>query len=381
MKKNILLVLASIVVLLTIGYILLPYHARQALIHWYPDIDDLHLFDHHVVQRADSCGEWPLSVDYNTRSLAPDDDAYLTRLGTVAYLVIRGDSILHEEYRDGWNATLTSNIFSATKSIVGLLVGIAWGEGKIRSLDDAVGEYLPDFAVGAKSRITVRHLLTMSSGLDWDESYSSPFSRTTRGYYGRDLRALVTELEAIEPPGLRFDYRSGDTQALAFLLEAATGETVSAYAQRVLWQPMHACRDAYWLVDKPDGDEKAFCCFHAVARDIARVGRLLLRGGDWDGRQIVPADYMAEATRPATYLTSSASDSTSGHYGFQTWIMHYRGMTNPYLRGMLGQYVIAIPSLDAIVVRLGHVREEQQEDGAPVDLYRYVDIALRLLAP
>jgi CubicO group peptidase (beta-lactamase class C family) len=364
---------------LVVSYYCLPYYARQALLHGHPGIDDLSLFARDTIRRASPCEEWPLSSRYNTRSLSPSDEAYLDRLGTVAFLVIRGDSILHEEYRGGWDESMTSNLFSATKSIVGLLVGVARGEGKIRSLDDPVGEYLPEFRAGRKARVTIRHLLTMSSGLNWDESYSSLFSLTTRGYYGRDLRALVGSLEAVEEPGEQFSYKSGDTQLLSFIVESAVGTSIGAYAGEKLWQPAGACRDAYWLLDKPGGDEKAFCCFHTGAREVARLGSLLLHGGAWRDRQLVPADYMAEATRPAAYLRDEFGGESLDYYGFQTWIMHYRGMVNPYFRGMLGQYIIAIPSRDAVVVRLGREREREYARESPRDLYRYMDMALALL--
>jgi CubicO group peptidase (beta-lactamase class C family) len=360
------------------GYWSLPYYARQALRHGHPGIDDLLVFARDTLHRADTCREWPVARHYNARALSPADDAYLDRLGTVAFLVIRGDSILHEEYRDGWDATRTSNIFSATKSIVGMLVGVALGEGKIRDLDDPVGDYLPEFRHGREARVTIRHLLAMSSGLNWDESYSSLFSLTTRGYYGRDLHALVTGLRAVETPGERFSYKIGDTQLLAFIVERATGKSISDYAAEKLWRPIGACRDAYWLLDRPGGDAKAFCCFHSGARDMARLGRLLLHRGAVDGRQLVPAAYMDEATRPAAYLEDEFGGALD-YYGFQTWIMHYRGTVNPYFRGMLGQYVIAIPSRDAIVVRLGHEREEVYEREVPRDLYRYMDMAMYLL--
>ena len=159
-------------------------------------------------------------------------------------MVIQNDSIVYEEYRSGWNDTKTSNIFSSTKSIVGLLVGIAHDEGKITSLDDPVGKYIPEFNEGEKKNITIRNLLTMSGGLSWDEAYASLFSVTTHGYYGNDLYDLVTTLDVIEEPGKQFSYRSGDTQILAFVVEKATGKSISDYAEEKLWKPMQAAQDA-----------------------------------------------------------------------------------------------------------------------------------------
>lgn len=131
-----------------------------------------------------------------------------------------------------------------------------------------------------QSEVTLRHLLTMSGGMAWDESYASLFSVTTHGYYGNDLYDLVTSLEVTDRPGVQYSYRSGETLLLAFVIEAATGQTLSAYAEEKLWKPMQAERDAYWLLDKENGDEKAFCCFHTTARDVARFARLLLHRGN-----------------------------------------------------------------------------------------------------
>ena len=184
-----------------------------------------------------------------------------------------------------------SNIFSATKSIVGLLVGIAYDEGFIESLDDKVSKYLPEFGEGDK--ITIRNLLTMSSGLDWDEAYTALISKTTQAYYGDRIRDLIMDLKVVEEPGKKYSYKSGDTQLLSFVLEAALDKvhkekeyewgifktevkvhspvSISEYAERKLWKPLGACNDALWNLDREDGDEKTYCCFNTTARDLART--------------------------------------------------------------------------------------------------------------
>lgn len=174
-------------------------------------------------------------------------------------------------------------------------------------------------------------------------------------------------------------YRSGETQLLAFVLEAATGVTLSKYAEQKLWQPMLAGQDAFWLLDKEQGDEKAFCCFHTTARDAARFARLMLRKGDWNGRQLVSERYMKEALSPAVYLKDQWGKDSLNYYGYQVWVMHYRDQVNPYMRGMLGQYIIAIPSRNAIVVRLGHKRSDVYVRELTTDIVRYMDIAMKIL--
>ena len=379
MKRSIRICL-SVLVVLAIIYLSLPYYARQALIHLMPVIDDLETFERDTVHHDPACiRHWPHAKSYNQYRLPSEDAAYLDSLHTISFLVIHRDSILFESYRDGWNDTLTSNLYSATKTIVGLLTGIALDEGKIHSLDDPVSRYIPAYNKGRQADVTLRHLLTMSGGMAWDEAYASLFSITTHGYYGNDLYELVTGLDVVDEPGVQFSYRSGETQLLAFVLEAATGQTLSQYAEEKLWRPMQAERDAYWLLDKEDGDEKAFCCFHTTARDAARFGRLLLHHGNWDGHQLVSRAYMDEMMRPASYLKDQWGRDSLSYYGLQTWIYPYRGEAIPCMRGMLGQYIFAIPSQEAIVVRLGRKRHDVYDGPFTVDMRRYLDIAMKVL--
>lgn len=378
MKKHKKFIFIIPVVLFTV-YMCLPYYARKALIYWLPTINDLSIFEHNTVNAPDSCWEWKISENYNRIRLPEADSIYLDEMKTVSFLVIKNDSIVYESYRGGWNDSITSNLFSATKSIVGLLVGIAIDEGKIRNVDDKVVEYIPEYNKGKQKDITIRNLLTMSAGMDWDEAYASLFSVTTHGYYGNDLYNLIMNLDIVDTPGVQYSYRSGETQLLSFVLEAATGTTISKYAEEKLWQPMMAGQDAYWLLDRKNGDEKSFCCFHTTARDAARFGRLLLNKGNWNGRQLVSEDYITEAITPASYLKDQWGKEPLSYYGFQTWIMKHNGENCPYFRGMLGQYIIAIPSKNAIVVRLGHKRSKEYVKELTNDIIRYMEIADRIL--
>lgn len=372
-------ILIAIPVAVIIAYLCLPFYAKKALIYWFPTIDDLNIFEHATVHAPDSCWEWAISDKYNSYKLSKEDSAYIDDMKTVSFLVIRNDSILYETYRGGWNDTLTSNLFSATKSIVGMLVGIAMDEGKIGSVDDKVMKYIPEYNRGRQKDITIRNLLTMSAGMDWDEAYASLFSVTTHGYYGNDLYKLIMGLDIVDTPGVQYSYRSGETQLLSFVLEAATGETISKYAEKKLWRPMMAGQDAFWLLDKKDGDEKSFCCFHTTARDAARFGRLMLNMGNWNGRQLVSREYMEEALAPASYLKDQWGKDPLTYYGYQTWIMNYNGERCPYFRGMLGQYIIAIPSKNAVVVRLGHKRSREYVKELTTDIIRYMEIAEKIL--
>ena len=386
MKVHNILKLSAIVgTVLAVAVLCLPHYARQALIHLMPVIDDLDTFEKDTVcHNPDDVWQWPLAERYNSYRLSAEDKAYLDSLGTVSFLVIRHDSLLFEDYRNGWNDTLTSNIYSATKTIVGLLVGIALDEGAICSLDDPVSRYIPAYTKGMQAQVTLRHLLTMSSGLNWDESYSSLKSKTTAAYYGDDIRSLVMDLEPIEEPGKRYSYKSGDTQLLSFVLEAALQKggnpmTISQYAEEKLWQPIQACNDALWNLDREGGDEKTYCCFNTTARDLAHLARLILHQGNWNGQQVISAAYLSEAISPASYLENEFGDGPLDYYGFQIWIVHYKGMSFPAFRGLGGQYVFALPQANAIVVRLGHKRSDEYLRENTTDIFPYLAIAFNIL--
>lgn len=151
------------------------------------------------------------------------------------------------------------------KSIVSLAIGAAIDDGFIKDVDQPVSDFYPEFQGYNGKPLTLRHLLTMSAGVDFDEAYSSPFSPTTKLYYGDDLQQIAFGMKEIEEPGVNFIYQSGVTQLLAFIVEKATGENISSYVSRKFWTPMNAEEDALWSLDKKDGIEKAYCCFNSNA--------------------------------------------------------------------------------------------------------------------
>ena len=209
----------------------------------------------------------------------------------------------------------------------------------------------------------------MSAGVEWDESHSTLFSKTTEAYYGKDLWNLTLTEKLIEKPGVRFNYQSGVSQMLAFLLQKATGKKISDYASEKIWTPIQAEEDAMWSLDKKNGMEKAYCCFNTNARDFARLGQLVLNKGEWDGAVVVDSNYIRQATTPASWLqyTPKTTDSESvsvkprpcEFYGYQFWIANYKGLKIPYMRGILGQYIFVVPELDAVIVRLGKKRDKE----------------------
>lgn len=363
------------------GYLVLPsnYYLRRALTHLLPKIDQYPIFENRTVKAGDP-QPWIQSEAYNTVSIPEKYLPVFEQLGTVAYVIIKDSTLLFEQYWEDYSPESHSNSFSMAKSIVSLAIGAAIDDGFIKDVDQPVSDFYPEFQGYNGKPLTLRHLLTMSAGVDFDEAYSSPFSPTTKLYYGDDLQQIAFGMKEIEEPGVNFIYQSGVTQLLAFIVEKATGENISSYVSRKFWTPMNAEEDALWSLDKKDGIEKAYCCFNSNARDFARFGQLILNEGDWNGRQLISSSYLKEATTPDTSLLFKEYNETNHCYGFQFWHLTYNGMEIPYMRGILGQYIFIIPDLNAVVVRLGHKRSETRSDQHyPDDIDTWLGAAVEMI--
>jgi len=216
----------------------------------------------------------------------------------------------------------------------------------------------------------------MSSGLNWTENYYNPLGQTAEAYYGDDLKDLVMNLNVVEPPGKVFKYHSSCTQILTFVLESATGQTISEYVSEKLWKPMGAKHPALWNTDVAGGDEKGFCCINSNARDFARLGKLYMHQGNWNGVQILDSSYVKTATSVADLLDEKGNNNVN--YGYQFWLAERQGLSVYCARGLLGQYVICIPEKNMIVVRLGRKFGNYLEDGHHDDFYAFIDAALEM---
>jgi CubicO group peptidase (beta-lactamase class C family) len=341
-----------------------------------PDIDEYNLFAKRKVA-AGNAQPWAMGSDYNSHTIADSLLKAMESYETVSFLVIKDDSIRHEKYWGNYNENSLSNSFSMAKTIVGILAGAALKEGKIKSLDQPVGDFIDEYKIGSRSEIKIRHLLTMSSGIEFDEHYSSPVAYPAAAYYGSDLKSLTLKYDlGKNKPGSVFRYLSGDTQILAFVISVATGKTLSEYASEKLWIPLGAENDAYWNLDKENGFEKAFCCFISDARDFARLGKLYLNKGNWNGSQIVDSSFVEESLKPAPL--QDVMGLPNNKYGYKWWLLSYKGRDIFYARGILGQYVICVPDMNMIVVRLGHKRIKNPSDDHPSDMFIYLDAALKI---
>jgi CubicO group peptidase (beta-lactamase class C family) len=375
MRKKILFVSSGILISGIITWFLLPHYIQGALLYLKPGILDYKIFDNRTVETGHS-HPWPIDERYNSVKLSEQAVSEFEKYETVVFLVARDGKILHEEYWDGWNDTTISNSFSMAKSIVSLLIGCLVDEGKI-TVEDPVHKYIPELDDMKDHPILIRHLLNMSSGLDWDESYSRLTSVTTQAYYGNDIQELVTSLKPAEEPGKIYRYKSCDSQLLGIIVARVSGMKISEYASLKLWQPLGAESPALWSLDRNNGNEKTYCCFNATARDFARIGQMVLDSGMYNDRQVVSKEYILQATSPATWLRDEF-DSTCNYYGYQFWLTDYQGVKVEYARGILGQYIFIIPALNTVIVRLGHRRSSEYRNYIPVDAFVFLDEGIRL---
>lgn len=316
---------------------------------------------------------WSITKDYNTVPATKTLENTHKELQTIAYLIIKNDSIWHESYFDGFNQNSKSNSFSMAKSIVSMALGKAIMQGKIKSLDQKVTDFFPELKGKYANEVTVGDLSSMASGLSWDERYYSPFSIVTKAYFHDDLKDVILDLEISEKPGQSFKYLSGATQLLAMCVEKATGQYLSDYVSEHFWKPMGAENEALWQLDNaPNGIEKAYCCIASNARDFARFGKLYLNNGNWNGNQILDSSFVKKSITPRF--------SESPEYGYGWWMHKHLGKTLYYMRGHLGQFVIVIPDDQLIIVRLGHLKGLQTtSDPHSDDLYVYVEEAYEML--
>lgn len=370
----ILIVIVSNLILLATG----NSHLYKAVASTYlkgqtgPSIDEYAIFESRTVNKGEH-RPWPISKEYNkvsNKNLLSEIEKY----NPAVFLIIKNDSIRYEKYWDNYNENSLTNSFSMAKSFIGLLIGIAIDEGKINSVDDPVGLYLEQYK--NHPELKIKHLLTMSSGIDFDESYNSPFGHMAKAYYGTDIKKLNEDYTVTSKPGEIWKYLGGNTIILSFIIEKVSGMSISQYMSRKVWQPLGAKNEALWSLDQKDGAEKAYCCFYSNARDFARIGQLINNKGLWNGQRIITEKYLEAATMPAFNLTDK-NGKTVDFYGYQIWTSYYKNLDVIYARGILGQYIISIPEKNIVIVRLGHKRAPNLPNNHPEDLYYYVDFALQ----
>ncbi len=327
-----------------------------------PNISDYKIFPHRVINNS------PDSVFYFSKSENMENlgkviftdnhtlwlnvvtlDEYVEESRTVAFIIIRNDTIIYEKYNKKYQDNSIFNTFSVTKVFMTTLIGMAIDEGKISNVDQAITEYIPELIEKEGfSEITIRHLLNQTSGIKFNNNKYNPFSDNARYYYGHNLRKLMFKSELDECPGVEIHYSSVNVQLLALILERATGTNISLYLQEKLWQRIGMQYNATWSMDnnRKKSMEKGFSCLNCTAIDLAKLGRLYLNNGVWGNQQILSNSYKNQATE---------RDTTNG----SSWNFQYNFRLGPkqyssyYSRGLYGQLIYIYPKKNVIIVRVG----------------------------
>jgi CubicO group peptidase (beta-lactamase class C family) len=281
---------------------------------------------------------------------------YLSRQPTTGLLLARDDTILYEHYQYARSDRDRFLSQSMAKTITAMLISIATADGLIKSIDDDVATYVTALAGTEYGKTPIRALLHMSSGVDFKETYDGQddIARLGRDLFGRPGKAPMVSVAQfntrVAPPDTRWHYASSETEILGLILRAVTGKPVADYLSEKIWQRIGTEADASWAIDGT-GQEVTFCCFNAVLRDYARFGRLLAHDGMWDGREIIPRQWLIDATTVRssdTHLAPGVATKYYG-YGYQIWLLP--GAERRFvLLGIRGQMIFVDPATKLVMV-------------------------------
>jgi CubicO group peptidase (beta-lactamase class C family) len=283
-------------------------------------------------------------------ALGMDVDAYMAAQRAAGLIVVQDNKIRLEKYAMGYNAAGRWVSFSVTKSVTSTLTGAAFRDGYIKSLDDKVSVYIPGLQGSVYDEVTVRQLLTMTSGVKWNEDYTDPHSDVAmfakhQPEPGMDLTvSYMRRLGREAPPGSKWLYKTGETNLLGVLVSQATGKTLSADLSEKIWKPYGMETDATWMLDS-SGHEYGGCCISATLRDFARFGQFIAEGGKINGKSILPADWLAHAT------TKQADTGATGRgYGYQWWTYDDGSFA---ALGIFGQSIFIDPARKLVIATSG----------------------------
>ena len=249
----------------------------------------------------------------------PGIDEYLRTQNTAGLVILQDGKVRFERYGLGFDDAGRWTSFSVAKSFTSTLVGAAIQDGHIKSLEDKVSQYIPGLRGSAYDDVTVRQLLTMSSGVRWNEDYEDPkadvaqFNNATPEAGMDATVSYLRKLPRAHPPGEVWNYNTGETNLIGVLVSSATGKPLAQYLQEKIWHPAGMESEATWLLGRT-GHEIAGCCLQASTRDFARFGLFVLANGAAGGQPVVPPDWFAQATRKQKDIGAPGRG-----YGFQWW--------------------------------------------------------------
>lgn len=297
-----------------------------------------------------------------------DVDAYMARQRTAGLIVIQDNKIRFEKYGLGYDADGRWTSFSVAKSLTSTLVGAAIRDGYIKSLEDKVAAYIPDLKGSVYDDVTVRQLLTMTSGVKWNEDYTDPKSDVAlfaihKAEPGVDVTvSYMRKLPREAPAGTKWVYKTGETNLIGVLVSSATKKTLSAYLSEKIWAPYGMAQDAVWITGST-GHEISGCCVSASLQDYARFGQFILGGAIVGGKSLVSDDWLALAT------TKQAGIAQPGRgYGYQWWTNDDGSFA---AQGIFGQGIFIDPKRRLVIATNGNWKTATDEAGVGAERERF----------
>jgi CubicO group peptidase (beta-lactamase class C family) len=300
---------------------------------------------------------------------------FLARSQTTGFLVIQDDAIVHEAYFAGYDADSTATSFSVAKSFVSTLVGIALDDGLIGDVTDPITQYVPELANSGFDGVPIAHILQMSSAIDFSEVYDDESSDAFKVYDRmfinmQSIDEIAASYGSRGESGREFYYASINTQALAMLVRAVTGQDLTSYLEEQLWQPLGMAQDAFWLLDR-HGTEVGFWGLSATLRDFAKLGLLYLHEGEFNGQQIVSAGWVARATTPDADFLQPGQIDTDWGYQYQWWIP--RDSQGDFAAiGIWGQMIYVNPAAKVVIVKTSADENFKAHEYEAIEAFRAI---------
>jgi CubicO group peptidase (beta-lactamase class C family) len=340
------------------------------LIYKSPDVDDMKLFQNRKIPSSRNPVHFTYSKEFSSYldtvkiyspSLKKDIplDSILILDKTKAFIIFINDKIVYERYFGIQKENDVSCVFSISKSILSSLTGIIIDKGYIKSIDQKISDYIPELKNNNNfNQITIKHLLQMSSGLEWKKNVA--FDDDGRLYYSSDIHKLILRHKLAGVPGNSWEYKNIDAELLCWVVENATKTHLSDLTYQYLWDPMGAENDAWWSLDKKNGTEKASSSLNASAKDILKFGCIYLNNGYFNGKQIIPKNWIQNIFN----IPPSPNQQEFLKHNFYWWIPN-NGLDKEIVAdGFLGQRLNINPRYNIVIVKFGESNSTTSIDKA-----------------
>ncbi|EHP39608.1 beta-lactamase [Cupriavidus basilensis OR16] len=288
-------------------------------------------------------------------------DAYMAAQRHAGLIILQDGKVRFERYALGFGPQERWTSFSVAKSLASTLVGAAVKDGYLKSIDDPITRYIPELGGSGYDGVTIRQVLTMTSGVKWNEDYADPKSdvalfNDVKAEPGMDVTvSYMRKLPREAAPGSKWVYKTGETNLIGVLVSKATGKTLSAYLSEKIWKPYGMAADAIWVTNA-SGNEISGCCISARLSDYARFGQFILEGGIAAGKPVLPANWLASAT------TKQADIGVPGRgYGYQWWTYDDGSVA---AQGIFGQGIFIDPKRKLVIASNGDWPKATMPDSA-----------------